>query len=161
MSDVKGFSGIGGRDLESGRFPTAQMFGLRLRLGPLGGEGGSGVIQHSGLGGDQRLPEAVVAKQGVGEHDELADDGGDRDLVRFAAVGQPLVEDAHVGVAAAGGSASHVEHLARAGPPARTGFHAPLERLHFSNLPLDVDRTDGRLECGFLDRLGECRVSVA
>ncbi len=105
MSDVKGFSGIGGRDLESGRFPTAQMFGLRLRLGPLGGEGGSGVIQHSGLGGDQRLPEAVVAKQGVGEHDELADDGGDRDLVRFAAVGQPLVEDAHVGVAAAGGSA--------------------------------------------------------
>ena len=136
MSDVKGFSGIGGRDLESGRFPTAQMFGLRLRLGPLGGEGGSGVIQHSGLGGDQRLPEAVIAKQGVGEHDELADDGGDRDLVRFAAVGQPLVEDAHVGVAAAGGSASHVEHLARAGPPARTGFHAPLERLHFSNLPL-------------------------
>ncbi len=118
MSDVKGFSGIGGRDLESGRFPTAQMFGLRLRLGPLGGEGGSGVIQHSGLGGDQRLPEAVVAKQGVGEHDELADDGGDRDLVRFAAVGQPLVEDAHVGVAAAGGSAGHVEHLARAGPPA-------------------------------------------
>ena len=97
MSDVKGFSGIGGRDLESGRFPTAQMFGLRLRLGPLGGEGGLGVIQHSGLGGDQRLPEAVVAKQGVGEHDELADDGGDRDLVRFAAVGQPLVEDAHVG----------------------------------------------------------------
>ena len=97
MSDVKGFSGIGGRDLESGRFPTAQMFGLRLRLGPLGGEGGSGVIQHSGLGGDQRLPEAVVAKQGVGEHDELADDGGDRDLVRFAAVGQPLVKDAHVG----------------------------------------------------------------
>ena len=90
MSDVKGFSGIGGRDLESGRFPTAQMFGLRLRLGPLGGEGGSGVIQHSGLGGDQR----------------------------FAAVGQPLVEDAHVGVAAGGGSASHVEHLARAGPPA-------------------------------------------
>ena len=76
MSDVKGFSGIGGRDLESGRFPTAQMFGLRLRLGPLGGEGGSGVIQHSGLGGDQRLPEAVVTKQGVGEHDELADDGG-------------------------------------------------------------------------------------
>ena len=26
------------------------MFGLKLRLGPLGGEGGSGVIQHSGLG---------------------------------------------------------------------------------------------------------------
>ena len=46
-------------------------------------------------------------------------------------------------------------------PPARTGFHAPLERLHFSNLPLDVDRTSVRLECGFLDRLGECRVSVA
>ena len=121
MSDVKGFSGIRGRDLESGRFPTAQMFGLRLRLGPLGGEGGSGVIQHSGLGGDQRLPEAVVAKQGVGEHDELADDGGDRDLVRFAAVGQPLVEDAHVGVAAAGGSAGHVEHLC-AGGAARRGY---------------------------------------
>ncbi len=63
MSDVKGFSGIGGRDLESGRFPTAQIFGLRLRLGP-------------------------------------------------------LVKDAHVGVAAAGGSAGHVEHLAQAGPPA-------------------------------------------
>ncbi len=46
-------------------------------------------------------------------------------------------------------------------PSARTGFHAPLERLHFSNLPLDVDRTSVRLECGFLDRLGECRVSVA
>ena len=35
MSDVKGYLGIGGRDLESGRFPTAQMFGLGLRLGPL------------------------------------------------------------------------------------------------------------------------------
>ena len=54
----------------------------------------------------------------VGEHDELADDGGDRDLVRLAAVGQPLVEDAHVGVGTAGDNASHVEHLERAGPPA-------------------------------------------
>ena len=118
MSDVKGFLGIGGRDLESGRFPTAQRFGLGLRLGPLGGEGASGVIQYSGLGGDQRLPGAVVAKQGIGEHDELADDGGDRDLVRLTRVDQPLVEDAHVGVRTAGGSAGHVEHLARAGPPA-------------------------------------------
>ena len=64
------------------------------------------------------MPEAVVAKQGVGEHDELADDGGYCDLVRLAAVGQPLVDGAHVGVATAGGDGGHVEHLARSGSPA-------------------------------------------
>ena len=64
------------------------------------------------------MPEAVVAKQGVGEHDKLADDGGYCDLMGLAAVGQPLVDGAHVGVGTAGGDGGHVEHLARSGSPA-------------------------------------------
>ena len=78
----------------------------------------AGSIQHSALGRYLRLPEAVVAERGVGEHDQLADDGGGRDFVRHASVGQPLAEGAHVGVGAAGSSAGHVKHLARPEPPA-------------------------------------------
>jgi len=47
------------------------------------------------------LPHSIVADQGVGEYDELAGDGDDRGLGRFAGGSQPLVEGAHVGVEAA------------------------------------------------------------
>ncbi len=41
-------------------------------------EGVAGAIQCSDRGRARRMPEAVIAPQGLGEHGRLADDGGGR-----------------------------------------------------------------------------------
>ena len=64
-------------------------------------------------GGRLRLPQAVVAQQGVSQHHELAHDGHERHLVLLGLDrGEPVVEGLAGGVAADRGGGGHEQHVA-------------------------------------------------
>src|SRR3974390_2190001 len=65
-----------------------------------------------------RLPHAILADQGVGEDDELAGDGDEGGLWRFAGGSQALVEGAHIGIEARGAEGGEIEDAAHAGAAA-------------------------------------------
>ena len=72
-------------------------------------------------GGGRGLPDTILPEQGVEQVDELAHDGGDRDLMGLAPGSEAFVADLEGGFAADRGRSGHVQQMAWVGATAADG----------------------------------------
>ena len=72
-----------------------------------------------------RLPQSILADEGVGEGDELSHDGGEGDFGLLSVAEKAYVEGLQVGIEAGCGEGGHVDAGAQAGAPAPDVALAP------------------------------------